>query len=475
MEGNNNSTAAKQSSMASIESALRRSTLLDMQKQGEELPLTASSGGSETRATTTSFITIMVGAGVLGFPALFSKVGVPLGAFMLTSCTLMSVYLCKTVGDTCTRVQERTGKPVSKMDDLGQACFGYLGEVISRIVVNGMFIGMVSCYMVLIGQNLAFLLPLPYRAWILIFTLLLMPAAFMRDISILEKLAIVGVVASCVYFITITGGGIMAGNKTGSFEAAPSVKPFSIFSVFTIMMFGYGPTHVLPSVRREMKNPQELPQALVVSHLIVGVIYMSAGIIGYWGFGALTQGNISMSMCESPGCPGTVPACATPPCPELTSEKAGSKWAFGYFLAVAVVANLCVTIPIVLYCCFTGIEASYSKDKPMDATKSAVMRVGVVLFCTSVGLFVPFFLQVVSILSAALVVPIVFFLPLAFGWKSAKDSGVPYDTPRIVFDSFLLLVGVACFVIGLYSSIDDLMQAMERDAAAANPFANFFK
>jgi len=243
------------------------------------------------------------------------------------------------------------------------------------------------------------------------------------------------------------------------------------------MMFGFGPTDVLATVRREMKDARELPKALFASHLVVGLIYLSAGIVGYWGFGTAVEGNISRSMCDYPGCPGTEdPTCKADVCPTLKyGAGAGNKWIFGYFLAGAVVANLLVTIPIVLYCLFTGIEANYPKDQPMDPVTNTMMRVGVVTFCACVGLFVPFFLQVVGIISALLVVPVVFFLPLLLGWKAAEDAGEPYSLPRKAFTIAALLLGVACLIIGAYESITDLQKAMHKDPDASNPFNNFWK
>lgn len=429
-------------------------------------------GKSSMIATTMNLITIMVGAGVLTFPALFKNVGIPVGAGMLLGCSSLSCYLCTTLSEAIGVVQGRTGTRVRKLDDLGEACFGKLGQVSSKFLVNAMFIAKIGCYMVLIGQNFEYILcPPPYRAWILVFAAILLPMAFMRDVSIIEKLAIVGVIATGVYFLTIVGGGLRAHyvSKVPGFEFSKPINILQMCSVLTVMLFGFAPTDVLATVRSEMKDPKELSASLVFSHLAVATIYLAVGAIGYWGFADMADGNITLVMRDilrsADG--------------EIQRDSAGDiamggKWAYGYFLAFAVVCNLMVTIPIVLYCLFTGIEASYPKNKPMGALPNAVMRAGVVVLCASIGLFVPFFLQVISLMSAVIVVPIAVFVPVLMGYKAAADAGQPYGLERKVGSALLLLLGVLCFWIGFQDAVSDLLFEIRRNPEKSNAFNDFW-
>jgi len=231
------------------------------------------------------------------------------------------------------------------------------------------------------------------------------------------------------------------------------------------MMFGFGPTDVLATIRRDMVAPEELPRALLTSHVVIGIVYLMAGVFGYWGFGKNVEGNISRSMCDSPGCPGTASA---------EGMTAGTPWMLGYVLSGAIVINLLMTMPIVQYCFFSGIESRYPKEQPMGGVPSAIMRFSLVLFAGAIGVFVPFFLEVVGILSACLLVPLVMVFPICFSWKVAQDCGEPHSGLRLVLDVLGLCLAAALCVIGLTEAIVGLQHQMAKNPGAANPFVNFF-
>jgi len=447
---------------------------------------TASQEGADAEGVTSAMaasmnlITIMIGAGVLGFPKLFSRVGIWIGSGLLIFCCLTSMCLCNIVAHTIAKMdarlsqQDPKSKRIVKMDDLGQACFGKSGEMATRIIVNALYIGNVSCFLVLIGQNMKFLMDfLAYRAWILVMVGLMLPVAFLRDVSVVARMGILGVVASVIYFVTIVGASVQAyqASAPGGFDnPLPQPTIATCLSVLTTMMFGFGPAHMLPAVRRDMKNPEELPKALGLSHAAAGLIYLTAGVVGFWGFGQGVDGNISRSMCDAPGCPGTLAAVQAAD----HGLQPGNRWGWGIALAIAVIMNIMVTIPIVLYCLFTGIESLYPKNQPMSTMAGATMRVSVVVVTGSIALFVPFFLEVLGIISAVLVVPAVFVFPICFGWKAATLCGEPHGPLRILLNLFGLLLASALFVIGLIEAVRALSDEIAKNPDAANPFSRGF-
>lgn len=442
--------------------------MLSMHLSQEELPLVARHTGTSLASTVTNLTCVMIGAGVLAFPKLFARVGVTAGTSLLIFCGTVSVYLCGILGDAIGIAQQRTGLQFRKMDDLGQACFGKVGSLAARVVVNAMFIGKIGCYIVLVGQNLNYLSNvLPYRAWVLVVSAILLPVSSISDVTLMAKASIVGVLASVLYFVTILGGAWKAhGDRGGPLPWEPELGPHlpTMLSVLTTMMFGFGPADVLTTVRNDMAKPAELWHALIYSHVGTGFIYLSVGVLGFIGFGE-PNGNIGLSMCDWPGCPGVA---------GLTRSTAGAKWIWGYVLSGAVVANLVVTIPIILYCLFTGVESMWPEDAPMGGVQKVIMRFGTVLFCCVVGLFTPYFSEVLAILSAALVVPLVFFLPLVFSWKAALDAGQAHGLLRNVLHSLVFAVGIVCLVIGFSEAVRDLQTAIAEDSSAGNALANFW-
>jgi len=126
----------------------------------------------------------MIGAGVLSFPKLMMKCGIPLGSALMAVCCALSIYLSISLSEAIGDVQERTGGSVQKLDDMGLACFGPVGKMAASLFVNGLFVGRLSTYVVLIGKNLYYLCELlPYKTWVLLVSVFLVPSAFLRDVK----------------------------------------------------------------------------------------------------------------------------------------------------------------------------------------------------------------------------------------------------------------------------------------------------
>jgi len=439
----------------------RSALALSMHRREEELPLRDFElGESSTAATSMNLVTTMVGAGVLAVPNVFATVGMPLGiAITIVGCSI-SCYLCDILSEAIGTIQEKSKRRMRTIEDVGAACYGDLGRRITSFVINGTFIGKTAVYFVLIGQNLEFLRSPPmYRGWVILGGAVFMSLAFVRRVATLEKIVFLGVISSGVFLLMIVLGSIEANsmNLAGDTDYAKltSIDYSSILPALSVLLFSFGPTDVLATVRNNMIDQKGMRFALVTSHTVLGIFCGVAGAMGFWGFGAGVEDDITQSMCNR-GADGTC----------------DSKWFVGYLLAGAVVVNLGASIPIDLYCLFSNIETSYLADEPMPKWQNVGMRLGVVTFCVVIGLLLPFFMEVLEIFCAVLIVPGVIWLPLAFACKSAADCGKPNSFFRTIFDASLFLLGVACLVLGLYSSVHGLLEAFAKnEGGAANPLA----
>lgn len=453
-------------------------------------------GSSTVTSSGISMLTILIGASVVGYPALFAKVGIVYGTTLLLFSCGMSIYVCGLLAEACALAHKSRGRQLNKLEELGSECYGNVGRNLVRVFVNALFLAKICIYLVLIGKNLTYLFPvLPYRAWILLVTGIAIPIAFMRDMSVVERFAILGVVASVMYFFLLLSSSIKSSNNPfpyRSFELMGLVggpydelKAFedewnvmgaspisSCASALAVMIFGFAPVDVLATIRREMMEPERLPTSILGSHVAACAIYFVAGVIGFWGFGMDANGNATLSMCDLPGCKGEIdwPNKMVP----ISEDAEGSKWIEGYLLAGAVIVNLLVTIPIVLYCFFSGIESMYTSAEPMGQTLNTALRVIVPIGCAIVALCIPFFLQVVQILSTGILVPLAFGFPVIFSWKMAKDSGSPQGPYTVAFGVFTLILGALVFVIGLIDAFADLSNVIEKYPEQADLFGNFW-
>jgi len=404
-------------------------------------------GTSGIPATAMTITTIMIGAGVLILPQQFNKLGMPLGFILLVVSCWTSAYLCFTMNEAIDRVQKRTGTFVTTLDDLALACFGLLGKWVAQFILRAFVVGKIACYIVLIGRNLEYIMCPPYyRGWVMLSSGLFLLTAFVKSAKLLEKVSIIGVICSAIYALPIVVGSFQAHFDPDI--AAPSdmwrlggsygftIPMEQLLPSFGLFLFGFGPIEVIATAKRNMADQQRMPMAITAAHLITGSFYLMVGALGAWGFGDTVLGNVTESMKSSHG-----------------------KWAAGYCLAVAVAVNLLVTIPISLYCLFTAI----TKTRKLPLAADSALRVSVIAFCSCIGLYVPYFMQVLQIFSSTLIVPLTVFVPLACGAKSANDNGRPYSCKRMALDGVLFIIGIGCFIVGLVDAVDDLIKEMARD------------
>mmetsp|Transcript_44795 Transcript_44795/g.130462 ORF Transcript_44795/g.130462 Transcript_44795/m.130462 type:complete len:482 (-) Transcript_44795:144-1589(-) len=430
-----------------------------LQAYGEGTPPSPNKtafGTSSTVATTLSLITIMVGAGSLVLPQQFVQLGVPLGASILSACCFLSMYLSLGINRSIARVQERTGVPVRTFADLGGGCFGAPGRVATQLMINSFIIGKTSCFIVLIGQNLEYIQgPPDYREWVLLTCGLFLASAFIiRSARVLERVSAISVICGAAYVFPVVVGSLQArmdsevppASDLFAFGGADGFSsPGRFLPAFGLLLNCFGPTEVLATTRNNMKDPRRMPRAIIAAHMCVGVFCLLIGVVGAWGFGEGVQGNVTKSM-----------------------QSDGSKWAAGYILALAVAMNLLVTIPVNFYCLFSGLE----KLRTLPSLVSHSIRASVVLFCAAVGVTLPYFEQVLQIHTSSLYVPLTVFFPLAFATKSARDVGEPHSYTHVLFDVAIVLLGAGCFVVGMSSAVDELLQAAAASVVTAVADAN---
>jgi len=390
---------------------------------------------------------------------------------------LISIYVCYVLANTITSVQTVRGTAITKLEELGFECYGNLGKIAARVFAYGLFIAKLCIYLVIIGKNLVYLWPvLPYRAWVLVALVIAIPASFTRKVSAVERFASLGVVTLAVYILCLLTSSVKSSQKDVHADRADNLTEAGSLSTcasaLAVMVFGFGPVDVIAVVRRNMKEPEHLNRAIVMSHMAAFVVYFFAGVIGYWGFGDHVRGNAIMSMCDLPGCLGETDWSNGQ---LITPDRMGAKWIEGYLFAWAIIVNLLVTIPIVLYCLFTSIESMYPHDEPMPPRLNTAMRVAVPITCSSIALCIPFFLQVIQIFATAIAVPLIFFLPVIFSCKWSRLSKVPQSRKTWVLNSITLVIGVFVLCVGLVDATMDLRDKILAEPDEVAIFTNFWK
>ncbi|CAK9022682.1 Proton-coupled amino acid transporter 4 (Proton/amino acid transporter 4) (Solute carrier family 36 member 4) [Durusdinium trenchii] len=416
---------------------------------GEESTLVAHANHKDTEerpkitvwAASSNLVTCMVGASVLSLPRMVANNGWALGPGMVLLAGFVSYQACTMVDQAMDHLADTYGQHPRNIGDVVQECFGQRGRRAVLFLTCVFQISKCGVYFVVIGANLNYALDgMTQRQWALTGALLCMRLMFVQDITVISRWSFIGVIASVVYLLTISAGGVEAAalNPTPS-KTWPNTYT-NLLADFAVMVYAYSPCDVLPVLKHDMKEPRSLHLALRFSFFTVVFLYVSLGSVAYLGWGNQVAGNVLLSMCDPPGCPGNLPAKVDAP---------GKKWMLGYCLAGAVVSNLMVTAPVVLYCVFRVLEAEHTLLTQPWVNRT--LRVTTVTIAVLIALFLPHFTEILAVISTGLLTLLQIFVPVA----------VTLALRGLGFRELLLcFLGVGMLTAGMFSALKNLYTAI---------------
>merc|ERR1712039_728309 len=91
---------------------------------------------------------------------------------------------------------------------------------------------------------------------------------------------------------------------------------------------------------------------------------------------------------------------------------------------------------------------------------SGVVRIVVAMCAVSVALFVPFFIEVLAVISTALLVTIQMFLPVGITYALSRQGAVHFGWCEFA----LLALGLCTFFIGMSSALHNLAEAISKSS-----------
>merc|ERR1711971_1080913 len=178
------------------------------------------------------------------------------------------------------------GSRPRSIGEVAKVCFGYRGKLTVLVLTWIFQIAKCGVYFVVIGTNMHFWIEtVTHKECALVGALLCMPLIFLRDITVISRWSAIGVVASVFYLLTITAGGLRAAVAQPSEDWQNGLWPVNgreLPLIFAVMLYAYSPADILPVLKNDMKDPNDLPVALCWSHGVVALIYVSLGAIGYF-------------------------------------------------------------------------------------------------------------------------------------------------------------------------------------------------
>jgi len=408
----------------------------------------------------------MVGAGVLGFPKKFGDAGWFVSPLILLCCGAASAEMGNAMVQALVLSEDRIragasfsfGRP-EKYEDIVEAAFGRIGKLVASVCLNGFMLCMCGAFMILIGMSMEYITNvwLPYRAWVVVCTLVFLPLCLLKDMELISRLSAVGLIASAIYVLSIVEAGLAArftgGTEAYEFRPWPKqgeedsvillLKKFS--STTSVFLLGFGFHVVVPTVRAEMEAPSEMPRAINWAVLLVGFVYFSVGFVGYYGWGDNVQGNVLDSMVNPDG----------------------TKMLAGRALALAVIANLIVTYPICMSC------VSLAAESYCGGIYNVPLRIILLATTAAVALFCPTFLAILELLASTVGSMSLTLIPLCVFWKLALSSGKKPSMATTVKHFLIVITAIMAMVVGTWQSVEELAKAFQDQCM--NPFSHFMQ
>jgi len=329
--------------------------------------------------------------------------------------------------------------------------------VLASACLNTFMLCMCGAFMILIGMSMEYVtnMLLPYRAWVLLSTLLFVPLCLLKDMELISRMSAVGVIASVIYVLSIMAAGIAAKFSEGAGEFRPwpvqgesdsvfvIIKKFSTTLSVFLLSFAY--QLVVPTVRAEMEVPSDMPRAINRAVLVVAFVYFSVGLVGYYGWGDNVKGNVLESMVYVDG----------------------TKMLAGRALALAVVANLIVTYPIVMSC------VSLAAESYCGGLYNAPLRIILLAITAAVALFCPSFLAILTLQASTVCTMSMTLIPLCVVWKLALSSGMKPSAATAVKHFIIIMMATMALIFGTWDSVEELDKAFQDPCM--NPFRHFMQ
>ncbi|EAS28384.3 amino acid transporter [Coccidioides immitis RS] len=238
-----------------------------------------------------------VGTGILFLPRAFLNGGMLFSSVVLVTVSLLSYYCFILLISTRSKIEGSFG-------DIGGALYGkHMRRIILGSIALSQF-GFVSAYTVFVSTNLqAFVLAvskcktfISIQFLILMQLIIFLPLSLIRDIS---KLAFTALIADAFILLGIVylyGVDIKTIIDQGGVADIKAFNPQSWQLLIGTAIFTYEGVGLIIPIQESMKRPQQFPRVLALCMIVITVIFLSSGVLGYATFGSATETVVLLNL-----------------------------------------------------------------------------------------------------------------------------------------------------------------------------------
>lgn len=411
----------------------------------------------------------MAGVGVLGIPSATANSGW-IGLFLLVLTAFVCMITANLLGSIMMRMPQASIRDYSS---IGGAAFGRMGVFLTRASQYSTLAGVTVIFLLLSGiffNSLVCQIP-PRLATAIVGVLLtcfliiipsIREARFTAYVGVLSTIVAtaIAIAMSVVYFSSPQN----PCHQATVIEACPTCHTdlvlLTIGSGFSVYSFAFGGHSSLPNFFLEMKHPRHFYKttALVYPSALF-LLYLPMAAVAYAAYGR------GLDVASS----GTV-------LDAISYYDPNARIPVMIATAVLII-HLIAALPIVATPVCLRLERGLIKDKHARRTRSApmiIVRITTVAVLTLLAMVLPYFMQMISIVTDISVVFSVYVFPAVFYWKlrtsSRRDGAVRTFFIRLGL-VFIILYGLAGSAFGLMQAIPTLIGAVR---TGGNPFSNMF-
>ncbi|POW11334.1 hypothetical protein PSTT_05370 [Puccinia striiformis] len=240
-------------------------------------------------------------SGLLSEPLAFSAMGWIGGVIMFVFCGLSTNYTAKILA----RLMAEDRFLLTYND----ICYKAFGRSM-QYPIAGLFclelFALSVALMVIFGDSLATIFPdVSTDSFKILAFCLVLPTVFM-PFQILSYTSLIGLVSSITLVGAVVFDGLIKEDAPGSIfhPAKTSLSPSHRWGLSAgLMMSGFSGHSVMPSLAREMRNPQDFNRMVDLAYLAAGSMYLIVGMIGYLMFGDDVSQEITHDILRTPGFP----------------------------------------------------------------------------------------------------------------------------------------------------------------------------
>uniref|UniRef100_A0A1J3HKX4 Vacuolar amino acid transporter 1 n=2 Tax=Noccaea caerulescens TaxID=107243 RepID=A0A1J3HKX4_NOCCA len=324
--------------------------------------------------------------------------------------------------------------------DIGHAAFGTTGRILVSIILYLELYAMSVEYIILESDNLSSMFPNAALSiggfhldaphfFALLTTLAVLPTVWLRDLSILSYISAGGVIASVLVVLCLFWIGLVdeVGIHSKGIPLNLATLPVSV-GLYGYCYSGHG---VFPNIYTSMAKPSQFPAVLLTCFGICTLMYAGVAVMGYTMFGEATESQFTLNMPQ-----------------DLVASKI-ALW--------TTVVNPFTKYALTLSPVAMSLEELLPSNHGKSRFYAIAIRSALVFSTLLVGLAIPFFGLVMSLIGSFLTMLITLILPPACFLSILRTKVTP---TQVMICIFIITVGAICSAIGTYSALSKIIEKL---------------